>query len=567
MLSPQTFATHLARAVELFRDPGAKASQKTELRALMGLLRLAPVVLKADPERLLINDVAVEGVMYRPLLERLSLHNVKEIALPSDAPPSDVFNLLKTLADQPTGAGVPERLQSAGSKRVTVEIARLFADIPAEPLVETAPALPGESTTAGAPAPAAANAPPAETPKIDLGVEGILQGNMDDMPMPAPAPPSDALSRAVMAPPGALDPRMPRGTPDLGVLPPDLGPPLAGGRDVPRTAGIEEALARLEELANSPAVGDVLTVLGEKVEAAVRSGRPEEAARIIAAIARAERQVADSGPRRQYGIALKRMYSRPLLDGLVELLDAPGHQADASLALQRGGGDAVDVLLEQLAESTTVSVRRHTFDVLSKMKEAGGQIIAMMGHSQWYVARNVAELAGELGLEEAVPALTRQLDHEDERVRKAAALSLAKIGTRAVAEPLRRALRDSSADVRMQAALGVGGRKANALAMPLVVALDEEKDPEVVKELILALGRIGSPDAVQALIKLAQPAGRFIGRKPAALRLAAVEALRLAATPAALGTLQGLMKDSDKQVKAAAGAAAQEIKRQASPDA
>ena len=80
------------------------------------------------------------------------------------------------------------------------------------------------------------------------------------------------------------------------------------------------------------------------------------------------------------------------------------------------------------------------------------------------------------------------------------------------------------------------------------------------RELILALGRIGSPDAVQALIKLAQAAGGFFSKKPVALRLAAIEALRLAATPAALGTLQNLLNDSDKQVKAAAQAAAQEIK-------
>src|SRR2546421_4235201 len=73
--------------------------------------------------------------------------------------------------------------------------------------------------------------------------------------------------------------------------------------------------------------------------------------------------------------------------------------------------------------------------------------------------------------------------------------------------------------------------------MPLVVAMEEEKDEAVVRELILALGRIGSPDAVQALIKWAQPTGRFFGRKPSELRVAAVEALRLAATPAALGTL------------------------------
>jgi hypothetical protein len=66
---------------------------------------------------------------------------------------------------------------------------------------------------------------------------------------------------------------------------------------------------------------------------------------------------------------------------------------------------------------------------------------------------------------------------------------------------------------------------------------------------------------VQALIKMAQPSGKILGRKPTVYRLAAVEALRLAATPAALGTLQGLSGDSDRQVKAAAQAAVKELKR------
>jgi HEAT repeat protein len=141
------------------------------------------------------------------------------------------------------------------------------------------------------------------------------------------------------------------------------------------------------------------------------------------------------------------------------------------------------------------------------------------------------------------------------------AFALAKIGTSAAVEPLRRALRDVSPGVRMQVALGVGGRKAGALAMPMVVAIEQEQDLEVTRELMLALGRIGSPDAVQALIKFAQPGGKLFGRKPAGPRLAAVEALRIAATPAAIGTLQGMSDDSDKEVKSAARAALAELKR------
>jgi HEAT repeat protein len=184
----------------------------------------------------------------------------------------------------------------------------------------------------------------------------------------------------------------------------------------------------------------------------------------------------------------------------------------------------------------------------------------MLGHHQWFVVRNVAELAGELGLEEAVPALGEQLNHADERVRKACALALAKIGSSAAAEPLRRALRDKSPEVRLQAALGVGGRKASALAMPLVVAMEQEEDEGVERELMMALGRIASPAAVQALIKFAQPGGRFFGRQPMARRVIAIEALRLAATPAAIGTLEGLTDDGDKDVRHAAESALADLK-------
>ncbi|HSD32727.1 MAG TPA: HEAT repeat domain-containing protein, partial [Gemmatimonadales bacterium] len=67
------------------------------------------------------------------------------------------------------------------------------------------------------------------------------------------------------------------------------------------------------------------------------------------------------------------------------------------------------------------------------------------------------------------------------------------------------------------------------------------------------------PDAVQALIKIAQPSGRLFGRKPSALRMTAVEALRVAGTPTAIGTLQNLSNDSDKQVRAAARQALSEL--------
>ncbi len=318
------------------------------------------------------------------------------------------------------------------------------------------------------------------------------------------------------------------------------------------------------ELARNPQganVGDVLAVLGRQVETAVRANRPDQALGIVAAIVEQESRATDASARRHYGIALRRMYTKALLRDMARLLAAPAHRAEAIVALRRGGADGVEVLIELLVGAKTMEERRGAFDALRQMSEGMDQLIHMLKHNEWFVVRNVAELVGELGMEEAVPALAAQLGHADQRVRKAVALALAKIGSRSAAEPLRRALRDKALEVRMQVALGVGGRRSSALAMPLVVALEEEKDETVQRELLLALGRIGTPDAVQALIKVVQPAGRFFGRKPLALRLAGIEALRLAATAAAVGTLEGLAGDADGEVSAAAQHALRELKK------
>jgi len=371
---------------------------------------------------------------------------------------------------------------------------------------------------------------------------GITMQTFQFAAPPSPPPPGDA-------PPSDID--IVRETTSDNV---EFSPAAAATRS---TASL---IAHLEEDPDGPHVSDMLAVLGRQLETAMKAKRTTQALMILAGIIRAEQQVTDATRRRQYSIALKRMYSKALLEAIAEVANHPTDREDSLLVLRRAGEDGVEVLLDLLVAAPTIEERRGIFMALTGMKEGTDQLVHMLGHHQWFVVRNVAELAGELALNEAVPALAQQLDHEDERVRKAVALALAKIGSTAAAEPLRRALRDKSPEVRMQAAIGVGP-KSSALAMPLVVAMEEEEDEGVERELILALGRIGSPSAVQALIKFAQPGGRLFGRKPAGLRAAAVEALRVAATPAAIGTLEGLTDDGDKQVRAAAQSALADLKR------
>src|SRR5437667_4548486 len=502
MTTLDNLATRFAHCVSLFRDPTAKAEQKKEFRALLGLLQDTAVTLRLAQggSGIEANDVPCEGEGVAVLVERLDLHGIGEIALPANPPPAQLFELLQALADQPGAHDVTSRLAAAGADRIRI-------------------------APVGQPPSAAAPRGPVASSE-DFGAREPV--------IPNPDTPVDRKSGARATPTGRV------------ALPP----------------GAVDVLADLERNSTSPTVGDLLAALIDLAASAAKLGRFEQVLGVISGITRVEEKVSEaSGVRRQYTIALRRIYTKPVLEGLSRLLAAPKHRAAAVAALQRGGAAGVEGLMDVLAAGPTVGERRAVFDALKHMTGGTDQLVHMPEHSPWVVVRNVAELIGELGMDDAVPALGKCLDHEDERVRKAVGLALAKIGTRGAAEPLRRALRDRSQEVRMQVAVGIGGRKSSALAMPLVVAMEEEKDEAVVRELILALGRIGSPDAVQALIKWAQPTGRFFGRKPSELRVAAVEALRLAATPAALGTLEGLADDGDREVREAASRGVAELKR------
>ena len=521
MASPQDFAALFARTLDLFRDPGAKEVQKAQFRMLAGLLKLQGVTLGVQDGRLMVNGTTLDG---NTLAQRLEFHSVKEITIPADSPVAEVFELLRALAEQPGDEDIASRLKANGAKRIAVTMHTPVLEAE-PPTIPVAPVRADTLLTLQGARPRAPVAPPA--PPRGTAPKTPVTGEAEDVP---------DIVREANAAHAAFS-------------------PAAAATQTPAAL-----IAQLGDRPDGPHVGDVLAILGRQLETAMKTDRVSQALAIVAGIVRAEQQVTDASRRRQYSIALKRMYNKAFLEGIAEVANHPSDRDDALLVLRRAGEDGVEVLLDLLVAAPTIEERRGIFMALTGMKEGTDQLVHMLGHHQWFVVRNVAELAGELRLEEAVPALAQQLAHEDERVRKAVALALAKIGSSGAAEPLRRALRDKSPEVRMQAALGVG-RKSSALAMPLVAAMEEEEDEGVERELILALGRIGSASAVQALIKFAQPGGRLFGRRPAALRAMAVEALRLAATPAAIGTLEGLTDDGDKEVRAAAHSALADLKR------
>jgi len=222
--------------------------------------------------------------------------------------------------------------------------------------------------------------------------------------------------------------------------------------------------------------------------------------------------------------------------------------------MRRAGKAGTKVLLDLLIDAQSQAERRAYLRALRRLEEGMDVIASLLNHHEWFVVRNAADLVGELRIAEAVQPLTKVVQHDDPRVRRSVGLALARIATPETALPLRKLLTDPDLRVRMAVVKEVGGRNLSGLAMPLVSAAGGTEDPELLAEYYRALGRIGTPDAVQALVKTASDSGKLLARKPGP-RLAAIEALGIAGGATAVATLRDLVKSRSSDVRSTAAAA------------
>src|SRR5438309_9155701 len=341
-------AARFAQCVSLFRDPSAKTEQKKEFRALLGLLQDAAGTLRLAPggSGIELNGVPCEAAGLATLVERLDLHGIGEIALPANPPPTQLFELLQALADQPGTHDVANRLAAAGADRIRIAPA---GPSPSPSVAQRGPVASPEDFGGREPV-----IPNPDTP-VDrksgaLGTAGILRGEsmrdiksvpLEGVPLvthdPPPPKPSDAL-------PGVVDRASPRresgadellslsserqakpappraATPPPSASPPapppsQPGPPPAAVHDAVRPPGARatptgrvalppgavDVLADLERNSTSPTVGDLLAALIDLAASAAKLGRFEQVLGVISGITRVEEKVAEaSGVRRQY---------------------------------------------------------------------------------------------------------------------------------------------------------------------------------------------------------------------------------------------------------------------------
>lgn len=258
-------------------------------------------------------------------------------------------------------------------------------------------------------------------------------------------------------------------------------------------------------------------------------------------------------------IEFKRLMSRRTL-GMIARLAHGDRKQEAITVLRRFGTEGTEVLMDLLVEANNIGERRGFYSALVQMNEGTSVIVQHLTHPQWYVVRNAADLCGELALAEAVPALARQTRHPDERVRKGVAEALGKISTPVAMETLAKMLSDPAPAVRLQAVAHLRGRRVRGMTGPIGDLLQREEDAAVQHEALLALGRIGSPEAIAQLAEWASAGGGLLKRRAMPSRLTAIQALALAG-PAAVGALTTLQRDTTREIRDAATASMEAMNR------
>lgn len=489
-----TFARHFARLVSLLMHDGDNTDeQKVSLRALVTLSKSGPVHIVGQDWQLLANDEIVPGALtgVQDVAAQMSAHSVVRIQIGDGCTPADLLGVARIVASTASpgdgGAQVRRKLRGLGARGIDL--------VTLEPV--TAPA------------------PEAPTVIVTEGGTGAT-------------PTTEAATRLVDAP----------------TLLTHLTAP-----DVSKMTH-DELFAALDAAGSADACTKVLDDLVLLAEHSVRVGKTAAVGDIFHGVVSRDAQLAEGEVKRAYVMAIRRMSKPALLRGVATLIPKkPERKQHYYEVLERTGEDGAEAVIEQITQAPTTEDRKSLFEVLGVLHDAVPALKRMLGDSRWFVVRNAADLLGEMVATNAEGELVGLLRHTDDRVRRSATNALLRLGTADALRGIYEAVNDSSPEVRMQAAAAIATRKDGRTSNTLIRAIEDEQDSDVQLAMIAALGKVATPDAVQKLVKMAEPEGRLFRKKTTVLRVAAVQALGEAKTPAALAALKELLGDKEREVR------------------
>ena len=221
---------------------------------------------------------------------------------------------------------------------------------------------------------------------------------------------------------------------------------------------------------------------------------------------------------------------------LVKEFNANEHDKkdEAGEILSRFGDITLKHMLDTLQENVDGNARVRIMHLIIGTGQRAIPLVRERIHKDapWYYLRNMAYILGQIGNEESAGALQPLLRHENERLRQEALKSISKTGGNRRGQLLITALHGADEKFKLSLIEALGNAKAAdsvpdllkiLITRPFVTTaartLMEEK-------ICVALGAIGSPEAIPDLSEIAEPKSFFrISTYPENVKAAAARAL------------------------------------------
>jgi hypothetical protein len=517
-LANARYAVALARAVDLLRkSPEPGEPQKAALHALVALTAGSSATFRFYSGELTVDGwvIPVADPRLAEFAKRLADQDVAEIVIAQGAGPDELLALARGLAADSGMGRIKEKLRDAGSTRIMVvmhqplydvqggrSVAEAFAKVKfdqavasqwneflehgakveSERMASWGPVVRGAGGVGSVPGAAAPAQPPAAAPRATA------------VPAAAPAePPSPQVAE---------------------------GPALQG--DSPLNA----ALAGFVADPYGPDTLARLTRLSRQVQDAFSQDRVAEAIDAVSTLVDLEAKAPDPRVRGHYAVSFGLVLTRTSLEKAAVHLLEPRRRDRVATVLRRSPELAAELLVTLLTDAHTLGERIQYFAVLRDLPRGTDRLLALIStRTDWQLTRNLVEVAGEARVDAAVPYLARFLEDHDERLRRAALVAMARIGSAASTEPLRDVLKSGTPELRSLVLSSIGGPHARPLAALLATHAEKERNPDILRECFRALGRIGTPEAIEALESAAGRRATFSRRNKAA-RAAAGDVLR-----------------------------------------
>lgn len=531
------FDRHFAQLVWLLvHRTDDQEHQKEVLRLALAECGERPHVLKANDLAFAVanafHDARVADLItwVSELSVRMSAHYVRALEFEQGASAHDVLGIARALVAQTVhgdeGGAFDERVIALAPRTVAVHLGedgfvRRATPNPAAPVV-TAPA----------------RAPNSSRPIIPLGRADTPRGTSVAQTQMTTMESGLAAERAIAAPAHGIANETPR------ILQSEM-------TAVAPEARLKDLLGRLENASDSSSASKLIDDVAREAEERARQGLWVDLAEVLDRLYQRASLLSDGEMKRAYQFAIRRLEKPALMHGIAKLLPRRREMREMVTRLLANTGEAgADALIDLLVSSESTTERRAYRTALGQCPAAIPALVHLLRDGRWYVVRNAVELLAELSPPDADDKLSSVLNHEEPRVRRAAATALGKLATPRAMLALLQAVHDASPEVRLAVALALGAIR-NPRAVPwLIEALDKEQNVEVQAAMLSALGKTPTEDAVARLARAVEPGGMLL-RKPLAMRLHAIEALGEARTPSAQSILRGLLSDRDRDVREA----------------